>query len=153
MILFKSYNMEEMFNLLVVDDPNSASYDAHKEVRELKNVMSSNGSNYFKSYLLRTTVSLIVSAFPIVIFVYYWHVFDSGVLYCYVHERYWYECSGHPVQFYMVKLFPDLPEIKSNICFRLSWPSSKSSLLFTSSSICIILLGFCCRALVSFAVS
>ena len=32
MILFKSYNMEEMFNLLVVDDPNSASYDAHKEV-------------------------------------------------------------------------------------------------------------------------
>merc|ERR1711915_349557 len=102
MILFKSYNMEEMFNLLVVDDPNSATYDAHKEVRELKNVMSSNGSNYFKSYLLRTTVSLIVSSFPIVIFVYYWHVFDSGVLYCYVHERYWYECSGHPVQFYMI---------------------------------------------------
>jgi len=100
MILFKSFNMDEMFKLLVVDDPFSADFDKKREVRELKHAMTTGGSNYFISYVIRTMVSLIVSAIPIIIFVLSWTEFETGILYCQVHSLYWYECSGHPVRFY-----------------------------------------------------
>ena len=66
--------------------------------------MTAGGSNYFSSYLIRTLVSLIVSAFPVIIFVINRNQFESGVLFCQVHQLYWYECSGHPVRFYGVTL-------------------------------------------------
>jgi len=100
MILFKSFNMDELFKLLVVDDPYSKNFDKNREVRELKHVMTAGGSNYFTSYLIRTLVSLVVSAIPVVIFAINWNEFESGVLFCHVHQLYWYECSGHPVRFY-----------------------------------------------------
>ena len=35
MILFKSFNMEEMFKLLVVDDPFSKDFDKTKEASKI----------------------------------------------------------------------------------------------------------------------
>jgi len=71
-----------------------------REVRELKHVMATGGSNYFISYVIRTLVSLVVSAIPVIIFLINWNEFESGILFCQVHKLYWYECSGHPVRFY-----------------------------------------------------
>ena len=73
-------------------------------MRELKHVMTAGGSNYFLSYLIRTLVSPIVSAIPVIIFLINWDQFESGVLFCQIHQLYWFECSGHPVRFYGVTL-------------------------------------------------
>merc|ERR1712142_984362 len=101
-ILFKSFNMDEMFKLLVVDDPFSKDFDKTKEVRELKHVMTAGGTNYFLSYLTRTLVSLVVSSVPLIIFGLVWSEFDSDILLCQVHKQYWYECAGHPVMLYKI---------------------------------------------------
>ena len=64
--------------------------------------MMAGGSHYFTSYVVRTLVSLAVSALPVIIFALSWDQFESGTLYCQVHQMYWYECAGHPVKFYKV---------------------------------------------------
>ena len=40
MILFKSFNMDEMFKLLVVDDPFSADFDKKREASQSLNIFS-----------------------------------------------------------------------------------------------------------------
>jgi len=105
MVLFKSYNIEQLYKLLVVNDPFTENLDRKKETNELLSILGST-SKYYLSYLLRTVLSIIASVIPLVIMSLEladdernYKFFTNKAHICRVHGRF-YECSGMPRDFY-----------------------------------------------------
>jgi len=102
LVIFSSANMEELHKMLVVEDPFSKEFDGKEESRELHHLTAASTSFFF-SYLLRTLASLASSLAPLLLLLFSWHDFQSDRLFCQVHSK-WYECTGHPVDFYKIIL-------------------------------------------------
>jgi len=102
LVIFSSANMEELHKMLVVEDPFSKEFDGKEESRELHHLTAASTSFFF-SYLLRTLASLASSLAPLLLLLFSWHDFQSDRLFCQVHSK-WYECMGHPVDFYKIIL-------------------------------------------------
>ena len=113
LVIFNSANMEELHKMLVVDDPFSKDFVEKEEAWELQHLTAASISFFF-SYLLRTLASLASSLGPLLILAFSWEDFQSDRLFCQVfkicykvsvsrlgqvHTK-WYECTGHPVDFY-----------------------------------------------------
>jgi len=102
LVIFSSANMEELHKMLVVEDPFSKEFDGKEESWELHHLTAASTSFFF-SYLLRTLASLASSLAPFLFLVFSWNDFQSDRLFCQVHSK-WYECTGHPVDFYKIIL-------------------------------------------------
>merc|ERR1711971_896104 len=102
LVIFSSANMEELHKMLVVEDPFSKEFNRKEEAWELHHLTAASTSFFF-SYLLRTLASLASSLAPLLILLFSWDDFQSDRLFCQVHTK-WYECIGHPVDFYKIIL-------------------------------------------------
>lgn len=115
-ILFKSFNVDEMYRLLVLDEPHRTlqDLDRKKNAYEVQSCMYNCG-RYYAAFLLRIIVSLAVSGTFFSILVYYYWEYNNYYYYyeyhpnaltdrdfqCYVDGQY-YTCTGHPTEFYMI---------------------------------------------------
>lgn len=101
-VLFRSLNIEQIYKLLVSDDPYTHNIDKKKEIHEIVSVLGSVGS-YYLSYLTRTVLSLVASLAMMLYLAFYQvdrdYEFKKAYV-CMVHGR-MYECSGHATSLYL----------------------------------------------------
>ena len=105
LILFKSFNIEQIYKLLVTDDPFTEKLDKKKETHEMLSCLGT-VTKYYRSYLTRTIISMLASIIPIVILVLQLVndlYFDKLAFVCQVHGRL-YACAGYPMEFYWLVL-------------------------------------------------
>ena len=105
MILFKSFNIEQIYKLIVSDDPYTERLDKKRETHEMLSCLGT-VTKYYRSYLARTIMSLIASITPTVVLIYQLVndlYFDKLAFVCQVHGRL-YACAGYPMEFYWLGL-------------------------------------------------
>ncbi|XP_023349439.1 uncharacterized protein LOC111718156 [Eurytemora carolleeae] len=101
MILFQSYNIEQIYSLLVTHDPFTDNLDRKKETNELLSCLGSI-SSYFTSYLIRTLFSIVFSLIPLIIYIWYLvedYSFDQDYHKCRFNIAE-YSCAGYPMGLY-----------------------------------------------------
>eukprot|EP00092_Neocalanus_flemingeri_P029787 GFUD01032340.1.p1 GENE.GFUD01032340.1~~GFUD01032340.1.p1 ORF type:complete len:421 (-),score=105.96 GFUD01032340.1:18-1202(-) len=66
-----------------------------------------NSGTFFRSYVFKTILELAVSTFFItIIFLFLLpSLQEEDTIYCRLHSKFWYECAGHPRQFYLIILY------------------------------------------------